>query len=361
MSVSPLKSEGAAKNGRSLREAIADINNEGDLNYYVASHSSQVVPKPEPRYEQHPTLRPAGSSQPHLSPVRQSEPAQTMNSFSSRQGPPGGPTATPPAGSPMGHGPSFSTSGAPPPLSQHPTFQAHERSTSNFGQNQNGPPPQFGAGSQSQEPMRSQGNVNQHSPMHQHQPSQSMSQSSYRSEGPPQLGSLPFQATTSSSFSGAPVPAPAPAPGMHQPPPPTQGPPPQQAMDRGMHQPSQSQSSYGGPQGQVQHQPYGSIGSMGSRNDAPSLPPLKPVFGLTLETLFERDGSAVPMVVYQCIQAVDLFGLEVEGIYRLSGTGSHVSKIRAMFDNGKSLFLPPCLVLNLSYAARQRRRDYGQG
>lgn len=67
-----------------------------------------------------------------------------------------------------------------------------------------------------------------------------------------------------------------------------------------------------------------------------NLPPLKPVFGLSLEQLFERDGSAVPMVVYQCIQAVDLFGLEVEGIYRLSGTSSHVNKIKAMFDNGKS-------------------------
>ena len=65
------------------------------------------------------------------------------------------------------------------------------------------------------------------------------------------------------------------------------------------------------------------------------LPPLKPVFGLSLEQLFERDGSAVPMVVYQCIQAVDLYGLEVEGIYRLSGTSSHVTKIKAMFDNGK--------------------------
>ncbi|KUJ07371.1 RhoGAP-domain-containing protein [Mollisia scopiformis] len=69
--------------------------------------------------------------------------------------------------------------------------------------------------------------------------------------------------------------------------------------------------------------------------NASTLPPLKPVFGLSLEQLFERDGSAVPMVVYQCIQAVDLFGLELEGIYRLSGTASHVTKIKAMFDNGK--------------------------
>ncbi|KAH0543774.1 hypothetical protein FGG08_001956 [Glutinoglossum americanum] len=66
------------------------------------------------------------------------------------------------------------------------------------------------------------------------------------------------------------------------------------------------------------------------------LPPLRPVFGESLQTLFERDGSAVPMIVYQCIQAVDLYGLEVEGIYRLSGTNSHVQKIRAMFDNDSS-------------------------
>jgi hypothetical protein len=65
------------------------------------------------------------------------------------------------------------------------------------------------------------------------------------------------------------------------------------------------------------------------------LPPLKPVFGLSLDQLFDRDGSAVPMVVYQCIQAVDLFGLEVEGIYRLSGSQTHIQTIKSMFDNGR--------------------------
>ena len=66
-------------------------------------------------------------------------------------------------------------------------------------------------------------------------------------------------------------------------------------------------------------------------------PPLRPVFGVSLEDLFSRDGSAVPMVVSQCLQAVDLFGLEVEGIYRLSGTASHITKLRSMFDNGRGL------------------------
>lgn len=65
-----------------------------------------------------------------------------------------------------------------------------------------------------------------------------------------------------------------------------------------------------------------------------SQPPVNPVFGLTLEDLFRRDGSPVPMVVYQCIQAVDLFGLEVEGIYRIPGTSSHIQQMKALFDSG---------------------------
>ncbi|KAK4995586.1 hypothetical protein LTR28_000470 [Elasticomyces elasticus] len=72
-------------------------------------------------------------------------------------------------------------------------------------------------------------------------------------------------------------------------------------------------------------------------NDLPVGPPIKPVFGVSLDELFQRDGSAVPLVVYQCTQAVDLFGLDVEGIYRLSGNANHVAKLRAMFDHGTKL------------------------
>lgn len=64
------------------------------------------------------------------------------------------------------------------------------------------------------------------------------------------------------------------------------------------------------------------------------LPPVMPVFGVSLDDLLRRDGSAIPLVVYQCLQAVDLFGLEVEGIYRLSGSSVHVTKLRNVFDNG---------------------------
>ncbi|KAF2228789.1 beta-chimaerin [Viridothelium virens] len=66
------------------------------------------------------------------------------------------------------------------------------------------------------------------------------------------------------------------------------------------------------------------------------LPPVKPVFGVSLDDLFHRDGSAVPMVVYQCIQAVELFGLEVEGIYRMSGNSNHIAKLKSKFDHDSS-------------------------
>ncbi|KAL4885013.1 hypothetical protein BJY04DRAFT_181165 [Aspergillus karnatakaensis] len=67
-----------------------------------------------------------------------------------------------------------------------------------------------------------------------------------------------------------------------------------------------------------------------------NLPPLKPVFGVSLDDLYVRDGTAVPMIVYQCFQAIELFGLDVEGIYRLSGSANHISQMKALFDNDSS-------------------------
>ena len=74
-----------------------------------------------------------------------------------------------------------------------------------------------------------------------------------------------------------------------------------------------------------------------------NLPPLRPVFGVSLEELFSREGTAVPSIVYQCVQAVDLFGLDTEGIYRTSGSAPHIMEMKALFDHSKppSLTRPP--------------------
>lgn len=138
------------------------------------------------------------------------------------------------------------------------------------------------------------------------------------SQGPPQLGALSFQEPTQplqpAPFS---MDAPAPAP----------------------------QQQYQAPQApQAPQMPVGSMGpipglgqgmSQGQAPDPTRTVGSRPVFGISLAKLYERDGLAVPMVVYQCIQAVDLFGLAVEGIYRLSGSLPSVNKLKSMFDTGK--------------------------
>lgn len=116
--------------------------------------------------------------------------------------------------------------------------------------------------------------------------------------GPPQLGALPFQTQSSRPRS----PSQGGSGGFT-------GPPPQELAERSS-SPARALRS-------------ASVGG-------------KQVFGVSLGRLYERDQFAVPMVVHQCIQAVDLYGLAVEGIYRLSGSAMHVSKLKNLFDTGSS-------------------------
>lgn len=80
---------------------------------------------------------------------------------------------------------------------------------------------------------------------------------------------------------------------------------------------------------------YSAREPLSAREAIPTSSPTKPVFGVGLEALFRRDETAVPMVVLQCIQAVDLFGLRIEGIYRLSGNASHISQLKGVFNQGR--------------------------
>lgn len=57
-----------------------------------------------------------------------------------------------------------------------------------------------------------------------------------------------------------------------------------------------------------------------------------PVYGTPLEELLDYEEGTVPRVVYQCVQAIDAFGLEVEGIYRKSGDEAQIREIRREFD-----------------------------
>ena len=233
----------------------------------------------------------APSAPPAASAQRQSETPQGFNTFNSRQGTAGPAASTPPQQSPMGAaGPGFNQGGPPPPAQQQQQqpYPQHERS---FSQSQ-GRPQSRDNGSAGR---MGNGNSMPHS----------AAAPSYSSSGPPQLQTLPFQTA---------------APQTH---------PLQQNTPTHQAPPQQQHQQYG-------QQQQRTVAAM----DPSNLPPLKPVFGMNLEQLFQRDGSPIPMVVYQCIQAVDLFGLEVEGIYRVSGTAAHVNKIKAIFNNGTDS-LPP--------------------
>lgn len=47
-----------------------------------------------------------------------------------------------------------------------------------------------------------------------------------------------------------------------------------------------------------------------------------------------RDGVEVPRVLEKCAEAIELYGLESKGIYRLSGTTSRVQRLKAALDHG---------------------------
>ncbi|KAL2065434.1 hypothetical protein VTL71DRAFT_3104 [Oculimacula yallundae] len=279
LNVSPLRGNETGNQPRSLREVVYAIDNEKDLSNYISSFANKVPARTsEIRYEKNPVLNPPSHApQPMVTPAaqRQSDP---QSSFGVRpQGPPPPQLNT--------TQPSFQAQQNNQSFSQHspPAAQQHERSFSQGPSLQ-----QFGTPQTAGSPR---------GPTH----GPSYGSGSISASGPPQISTLPFQNSQQ---------------------------PPQPSFQTPQ-QPSFQTPPQAGPMASPYSQPP-------PVHSVTNLPPLKPVFGLSLEQLFERDNSAVPMVVYQCIQAVDLFGLEVEGIYRLSGTTSHVNKIKAIFDNDAS-------------------------
>lgn len=83
-------------------------------------------------------------------------------------------------------------------------------------------------------------------------------------------------------------------------------------------------------------------------DSAADLPAARPVFGQSLDDLLQRDGIAVPLVVTQCIAAVSMFGLDIEGIYRVSGSTNHLNGLKQLFDHGNSLPPMPGFILLMS-------------
>ncbi|KAH6607178.1 rho gtpase activator rgd1 [Trichoderma cornu-damae] len=300
---------------RSMRYAIASINIDKDLDEFVAGYHSKVQPHPgEIKYERNPVLGPQPSpmappslpsaSQSHASKpsVTQAPPQagyqHTPQSFSvSSRTSAGGNFGGPPAGAPGSQPPPA------PSSSSGPISQGAAGSTPTSAE----PPRSFHQPNHSR--SFSQGNMLNSPISPPTQPYASLGAPPGGSRfpnggptaaGPPQLGALPFQDNEGPSGKSASPPQ----LGLPYQPPGPSAPPAYSAPALGL--------------------------STGS----------KPVFGVHLGRLYERDGLAVPMVVYQCIQAVDLFGLGVEGIYRQSGSMNHINRLKSMFDSGMSASSP---------------------
>nr|CAB3222785.1 rho GTPase-activating protein 12 [Phallusia mammillata] len=63
------------------------------------------------------------------------------------------------------------------------------------------------------------------------------------------------------------------------------------------------------------------------------------VFGCPLEKLCEKEQSFVPKFIQMCVEEVEKRGLDVDGIYRVSGNLSHVQKLRYMIDRDEKVDL----------------------
>uniref|UniRef100_A0A5F9DV44 Rho GTPase-activating protein 15 n=1 Tax=Oryctolagus cuniculus TaxID=9986 RepID=A0A5F9DV44_RABIT len=59
------------------------------------------------------------------------------------------------------------------------------------------------------------------------------------------------------------------------------------------------------------------------------------IFGSHLHTVCERENSTVPWFVKQCIEAVEKRGLDVDGIYRVSGNLATIQKLRFIVNQEK--------------------------
>src|SRR5258708_31457722 len=83
--------------------------------------------------------------------------------------------------------------------------------------------------------------------------------------------------------------------------------------------------------------PASSLTSSTTVSDQPS-PPQKsisrPTFGIPLAEQMIRDNMELPKVVEKCCKHIQERGLDIVGIYRLSGTTSKVQKLKTLFNHG---------------------------
>ena len=62
----------------------------------------------------------------------------------------------------------------------------------------------------------------------------------------------------------------------------------------------------------------------------------RPTFGVDLAEQMIRDDVDVPPIMLKCCEAIERYGLQSQGIYRISGTMSKITKLKELLDRGQS-------------------------
>ncbi|KAG6841450.1 hypothetical protein C0991_010875 [Blastosporella zonata] len=61
--------------------------------------------------------------------------------------------------------------------------------------------------------------------------------------------------------------------------------------------------------------------------------PTRPTFGVDLAEQMARDKVELPPILIKCCEAIEKYGMQTQGIYRISGMTSKVAKLRQQLDN----------------------------
>ncbi|KAL9087998.1 MAG: hypothetical protein Q9159_003353 [Coniocarpon cinnabarinum] len=340
MVISPMGDMVNGTSSPSMREMIQGIDNDRDFHTYVASHNSQLPSRTaDLNYQKHAALGGAGASTPAAS-TRTRGMSQSATTPASASVQTNAPTplskssttpiaSQPPSSQSQTPQQQSITSQAPPTLppvstTSLPSTEQRQASVSSAGGAPTPSAPLSSSGSPSIGPSAGLPPVRQQTP-----------DRSFRGP-PPGQAAPPYSSTGAQHSQKSSISQPAP---ISQPYRPT-GAPPTGPPGNAWNEARQQQQS------PIQHPPRGSSAQQGGSTAAtPSsatsavpqhLQPYNRVFGMKLDELFRRDDSAVPLVVYQCIQAVELFGLDNEGIYRTNGNAQHMAQLRARFDHDSS-------------------------
>ncbi len=60
----------------------------------------------------------------------------------------------------------------------------------------------------------------------------------------------------------------------------------------------------------------------------------RPTFGVDLAEQMARDDVDVPLIMVKCCEAIEKYGLDYQGIYRVGGTVTKVAKLKERLDKG---------------------------